>query len=659
MVERLGPLGFKLHTARSRNELVATDFRMFLKDAARETMRGVAALIRALADFSARAMGVPMAGMTHLQHAQPLLLSHFFLAHAEAFFRDLDRLGAARQMADVCPLGAGALGGCAFPVDRAAMAKELGFARVSANSLDAVGDRDFALDFLYALSVLAGHLSRLSEDFVLFASQEFAFVELPDEYSTGSSLMPQKKNPDVWELLRGKSGRINGALVSLLVTLKGLPSSYQRDLQEDKEPVFAAYDQALAMVRIATGAVAATSLNEERLRAAAGDVSLLATEAAHYLVRRGLPFRQAHEVVGHVVREAERRGESWASMPLEKLKTFSPLFEADLHAALTLDAALSSRDVVGGTAPNARASGPGRVPRAFAAMGGEGQIMNLAPMNALPRGFRFAAVNCGLRKPPNLDLGLILCDGAAATAGAFTKNLVVAAPVTLTKLHLRKAASRIRAVIVNSRNANCATGPAGMAAAVSTAQEVARMLGVETEQVLVSSTGVIGVPLRVDRIRAAVPGLLQSVSRTAESFDAFTHAIMTTDTRPKWAAAHCRIGGQTVRLLGCAKGAGMIHPNMATMLCYVVTDVAIRQPALARALRTIVPRTFNAISVDGDTSTNDTVLVLASGQAGKPRLSPDRTANYQPLPRGARRGLSFTGAADRFRWRGSKPRHRN
>ena len=351
LVERLGPLGFKLHTARSRNELVATDFRLFVKDAARETARDTAGLAGALIEFVERAMGVPMAGLTHLQHAQPLLFSHFLLAHAEPLFRDIERLAAATRMADSCPLGSGALGGCVVPVDRAALARELGFARISANSLDAVGDRDFAVDYLYALSTLATHLSRLAEDFVLFASTEFNFIVLPDEYSTGSSLMPQKKNPDAWELLRGKTGRIVAGLVSLLVTLKGLPSSYQRDLQEDKEPVFAAYDQATVMLRIATGAIAATRLNEPRLRQAAADEALLATEAAHYLVRRGMPFRQAHEIVGQIVREAERRGESWATLPLARLQAFSPLFDADLPAALSLEAALETRDVPGGTAP--------------------------------------------------------------------------------------------------------------------------------------------------------------------------------------------------------------------------------------------------------------------------------------------------------------------
>jgi argininosuccinate lyase len=351
LVERLGPLGYKLHTARSRNELVATDFRMFVKEAAQDLSRGVSALIATLIGLAERTMGVPLAGMTHLQHAQPILFSHFILAHVEAFFRDLERLSTARRTADSCPLGSGALGGSAFPIDREALAKELGFSRISANSLDAVGDRDFALDYLYALAGLATHISRLAEDFVLFASQEFGYVLLPDEYSTGSSLMPQKKNPDAWELLRGKTGRITAALVSVLITLKGLPSSYQRDLQEDKEPVFAAHDQALAVAQIAAGAVGAMRINPTRLLAAVQDSALLGTQAAHYLVRRGLPFRQAHEVVGRMIREAERTDESWTAMPLSKLKSFSPLFESDLAEVLTLESALASCDVPGGTAP--------------------------------------------------------------------------------------------------------------------------------------------------------------------------------------------------------------------------------------------------------------------------------------------------------------------
>src|ERR1700752_380237 len=233
LVEELGPLGWKLHTGRSRNEHVATDFRLFVITAATEIKRGLLALIGAQLAQAKAKLGVPMAGMTHMQHAQPILLSHFMLAHAEAFSRDVTRLVRAAAGADACPMGSGALAGNSFAIDRDAIARDLGFSRITANSLDAVGDRDFALDYLFALSGIATHLSRLAEDFVLFASQEFSYVILPAEYSTGSSLMPQKKNPDAWELIRGKTGRIIGALVSLFTTLKGLPTSYQRDLQED------------------------------------------------------------------------------------------------------------------------------------------------------------------------------------------------------------------------------------------------------------------------------------------------------------------------------------------------------------------------------------------------------------------------------------------
>jgi glutamate N-acetyltransferase/amino-acid N-acetyltransferase len=242
--------------------------------------------------------------------------------------------------------------------------------------------------------------------------------------------------------------------------------------------------------------------------------------------------------------------------------------------------------------------------------------MQTAPLSALPQGFRFAAMNCGLRKAPNLDLGLIIADEEVAAAGVFTQNLVQAAPVVLCRRHLQKAAPRMRAVIVNSRNANCATGEAGMAAAESTAQAIAREFGCDPEQVFVCSTGVIGIRLRVERILQAVPTLVKMADRTVEGFGGFTRAIMTTDTRPKWAASRCTLAGRTIRLLGCAKGAGMIHPNMATMLAYIVTDAAISTPLLQRALNQVVSGTFNSITVDGDTSTNDTLLALASGAAG-------------------------------------------
>jgi argininosuccinate lyase len=297
-------------------------------------------------------ISVPMAGMTHMQHAQPILLAHFLLAHAEAFLRDVARLQQAAASADACPIGSGALAGNSFGIDREFIAHELGFSRISANSLDAVGDRDFALDYLFALTGIATHLSRLAEDFVLFASQEFGYVVLPDEYSTGSSLMPQKKNPDAWELIRGKTGRVSAALFSLLTTLKGLPTSYQRDLQEDKESLFAAHDQVAEMLLVAAGAISATKFNSDRLRAAASNPALLATEAADYLVHKGISFRQAHDIVGKVLRQAEARGVQWTALPLDELKAISPAFDSDLGARLTLDAALSSKKVSGGTAPD-------------------------------------------------------------------------------------------------------------------------------------------------------------------------------------------------------------------------------------------------------------------------------------------------------------------
>ena len=353
LIEKLGSLGAKLHTGRSRNEMVATEFRMYVRECARQVSQAVANLISSIATQSDMNFGVPMPGTTHMQHAQPLLLSHWLLAHAEAFWRDIGRLATAERSADSCPLGSGALSGCAFPLDRKAVAVDLGFSAITTNSLDAVSDRDFALEYLFALSAIAMHLSRLAEDMVLFASPEFGFIELPDEYSTGSSLMPQKKNPDAWELIRGKTGRIYGSLFALLTTCKGLPSSYQRDLQEDKEPLFEAHDQALAMVRIAAATLAATKFHPERLRDAAGDPGLVATELADYLVACQVPFREAHEIVGKVLRAAEREGKSVRDMPIERLKEFSPAFGRDVSTILAVDAALARRSSVGGTAPSA------------------------------------------------------------------------------------------------------------------------------------------------------------------------------------------------------------------------------------------------------------------------------------------------------------------
>src|SRR5262252_5190778 len=350
LVEELGPLGWKLHTGRSRNELVATDFRLFVLDAVSQLQKGLEALLSTLLRQAKANLGVPMAGMTHMQHAQPILLSHFLLAHAEAFTRDVTRLQHAATSADVCPLGSGALAGNSFGIDRNAVAKELGFSRIAPNSLDAVSDRDFALDYLFTLTGIATHLSRLAEDFVIFASQEFSYVILPDEYSTGSSLMPQKKNPDAWELIRGKTGRITGALLSLLTTLKGLPTSYQRDLQEDKEALFAAHDQVADMIAVATGAIAGTKFREDRLRAAVADPALLATNAADYLVHRGVPFRQAHDMVGQLLREADKQTKPWTRLSMTDIQKLSPLFGDDFLEGISVEKAIARKAVAGGTA---------------------------------------------------------------------------------------------------------------------------------------------------------------------------------------------------------------------------------------------------------------------------------------------------------------------
>jgi argininosuccinate lyase len=350
LVDALGPVGMKLYTGRSRNELVATEFRLFVSDAARRTLTGLFNLLRVFLVQARSSVHIPMAGMTHMQLAQPLLLSHFLLAHAESFLRDCERVQHAIDAADACPMGSGALAGCAFPIDRLAIAKELGFSRITTNSLDAVSDRDFALDYLYALSTIATHLSRLAEDFVIFASQPFSYVILPDEFSTGSSLMPQKKNPDSWELIRGKTGRITASLFSLFTVLKGLPSSYQRDLQEDKEALFLAHDQIESMLMVAAGSLEATKFREDRLRAAAADPGLLATEAADHLVRNGIPFREAHDLIGKILREAEKQNIPWTQLPTSDVRKISPLLDEKFLVTLSLNSAIAAKAVPGGTA---------------------------------------------------------------------------------------------------------------------------------------------------------------------------------------------------------------------------------------------------------------------------------------------------------------------
>lgn len=350
VVDALGPVGWKLYTGRSRNELVATEFRLFVSEAAGRTLSGLFDLLRVFVAQAKNCLHIPMAGMTHMQFAQPILVSHFLMAHAEAFLRDCARVRDAIDSADYCPMGSGALAGCAFPIDRLAVAKDLGFSRITANSLDAVSDRDFALDYLFALSTIATHLSRLAEDFVIFASQPFSYVLLPDEFSTGSSLMPQKKNPDAWELIRGKTGRVSSSLFTLLTVLKGLPTSYQRDLQEDKESLFLAHDQVASMLMVAAGTLQTTKFREDRLRKSADDPALLATEAADYLVRKGTPFREAHDLVGKLLREAERQGLPWTQLSAGDARKISPLFDEEFHEnPPSLESAIAFKAVPGGT----------------------------------------------------------------------------------------------------------------------------------------------------------------------------------------------------------------------------------------------------------------------------------------------------------------------
>ena len=355
LTELVGPVGGKLHTGRSRNDQVATDFRLWLMRACDRLDAALGGVQSALADSAAAALDLPLPGYTHLQHAQPITWGHWALAHFWPLARDRQRFAAARQSAAVLPLGAAALAGSAFPIDRAALASRLGFAGVTANSLDAVSDRDFAAEFLFAAALLGVHLSRLAEQLILFSSAEFGFVRLADAYSTGSSIMPQKKNPDTLELTRGKSGRLIGHLTGFLATLKGLPSAYDKDLQEDKEPVFDAADTLELALPVMAGLLRTLELRPERM-AAQLEAGLLATELADYLVRRGLPFREAHHLVGRVVRLGEERGVAITALALAELQAISPHIGPDVAEALTVPAALAARDLPGGTGPAALAA---------------------------------------------------------------------------------------------------------------------------------------------------------------------------------------------------------------------------------------------------------------------------------------------------------------
>ncbi|MBP6017115.1 MAG: argininosuccinate lyase [Candidatus Promineofilum sp.] len=352
LTERVGAMGGKLHTGRSRNDQVATDFRLWVMRACERLDAHLTDLQASLLDNAAGAINLPMPGYTHLQHAQPVTWAHWILSHFWPLARDRQRLAAVRQASAVLPLGAGALAGTAFLIDREWLAARLGFRLVTPNSLDAVSDRDFAAEFLFAAALLGVHLSRLSEQLILFSSAEFGFVSLSDAYSTGSSIMPQKRNPDTLELTRGKSGRLIGHLTGFLATLKGLPSSYDKDLQEDKEPVFDAFDTLELALPVMAGLIRALELRPERM-AAQLEAGLLATEVADYLVRRGAPFREAHHAVGQAVRLGEERGLGLTDLTPEDWQAISPLIGEDVAGVLTVPAALAARAVSGGTAPAA------------------------------------------------------------------------------------------------------------------------------------------------------------------------------------------------------------------------------------------------------------------------------------------------------------------
>jgi len=356
LIELTGDLGRRLHTGRSRNDQVATDFRLWLRDAIDDLSPVIKDVQTALLDFAESNCEVVIPGYTHLQRAQPVLLAHWCLAYFEMLARDRERLGEARTRVNIMPLGSAALAGTSFPIDREALARSLGFASISRNSLDAVSDRDFCVEFLSACSLLMVHLSRLAEDIIVYATTEFGLFELGDAIATGSSLMPQKKNPDSMELVRGKAGRVFGDLLALLTTLKGLPLAYNKDMQEDKEAVFDADDTVTASLKVSATVLRSILVNKERARTSASTGYMNATELADYLVRKGMPFREAHEVVGKVVMRAIEFGKELDQLSVSELREVSTMFGEDVHAALTLEQTLKSKSQAGGTAPDAVAS---------------------------------------------------------------------------------------------------------------------------------------------------------------------------------------------------------------------------------------------------------------------------------------------------------------
>jgi argininosuccinate lyase len=352
LTAEIGEAGKKLHTGRSRNDQVATDVRLWLRDEIDIIREAIGNLQRVLLDLAEREAETLMPGFTHLQVAQPVTFGHHLMAWFEMLRRDRGRLADCRRRVNVMPLGSAALAGTTFPIDRQLTADLLGFDRPAENSLDAVSDRDFAVEFTAAAAILMMHLSRFSEELILWSSAQFGFVELSDSFCTGSSIMPQKKNPDVPELVRGKAGRIFGHLMGLLTLMKGQPLAYNKDNQEDKEPLFDTVDNLKGCLKVYTDLMANLSCNRERMRSAAVQGFSTATDLADYLVRKGLPFRDAHEVVGQAVALGVREGRDLAQLTLDELRGFSPLIDDDVYAVLTLEGSVCARDHLGGTAPS-------------------------------------------------------------------------------------------------------------------------------------------------------------------------------------------------------------------------------------------------------------------------------------------------------------------
>ena len=350
LYEMVGDVAGKLHTARSRNDQVATDVRLYVKEVIDEAIGAIHDLRAGFVAKASANLGVVMPGYTHVQRAQPVLFAHHMLAYFEMFGRDAERMRQARESADTMPLGSGAMAGVPYPIDRESVARELGFGKISANSMDAVSDRDFLLDFHSAAATCAMHLSRLAEELVLWSSDEFGFVRLDDRYTTGSSIMPQKRNPDFAEIARGKTGRVYGNLISLLTTMKGLPLTYNRDMQEDKEGLFDTVDTLIPTLQVAEGMVSTMEVQAERMRNAALNSYALATDVADYLVAKGLPFREAHGIVARLSSHALESGKRLDELDLDTYRRYSDHFDEEV-LSITVESSIHARDVLGGTAP--------------------------------------------------------------------------------------------------------------------------------------------------------------------------------------------------------------------------------------------------------------------------------------------------------------------